>query len=57
MYRDRHLFAIYRRLAFNLKVDKPRHLFQREVLKGHVVDPGSARSLYPFMARLGRIFV
>ena len=28
---------------------------KREVLKGHVVEAGSARDLYPWMARLGRI--
>ena len=27
---------------------------KKEVLKGHVVDAGSARELYPWMARLGR---
>ena len=31
--------------------------FQQELLKGHIVDPGSARRQYPWMARLGRIFV
>ena len=35
----------------------PFFLSKRKVLEGNIVEAGSARELYPWMARLGRIFV